>query len=203
LESAIEERSAFLPAAPGAGCRATCVGPARLRAALATIAKGISRGIPAGRCGSLRSRGRDHQAPDRWNGPAYLSQLSARTFQVLGHQTLIGRACCPQTSGNAERFIQTSLRESASSRVWANSNERTTWLPALLSYYSAGRSHSALSYRTPVSRFTGNNLLQINKRTASPRLLEGIEKFWAESDACPASVFYTVNAPVVERPTQW
>jgi len=160
----LKNEQRFLRATTGARVRATCVGPARLRAVLATIAKVLGFGIPAGRCGSLSSRGRDHQAPDRWNGPAYRSQLFARTFQVLGHQTLLDRACCPQTNGNAERFIQTSLRESAYGRVWANSNKRTTWLPAFPSYYSAGKPHSALGYRPIASRLEGNNLLQLNTR---------------------------------------
>jgi transposase InsO family protein len=48
-------------------------------------------------------------------------------------------------------------------RVWANSDERTAWLPAFLAYCNARRPHSALGYKTPASRLAGNNLLQLNR----------------------------------------
>ncbi|MCX7815742.1 MAG: integrase core domain-containing protein, partial [Tepidimonas ignava] len=68
----------------------------------------------------------------------------------------------PQTNGKAERFIQTCLREWAYAKVYANSAERTAWLPAFLAYYNARRLHSALGYKPPASRLAGNNLLQLN-----------------------------------------
>ena len=68
----------------------------------------------------------------------------------------------PQTNGKAERFIQTCLRECAYARSYANSVERTVWLPAFLAFYNARRPRSALGYRPPASRLGGNNLLQLN-----------------------------------------
>ena len=96
------------------------------------------------------------------NGSAYRSQLFARTCKALGIKHTFTKPYCPQTNGKAERFIQTCLREWAYGRVWANSAERTGWLPAFLSYYNARRPHSALDYQPPASRLCGNNLLQLN-----------------------------------------
>jgi transposase InsO family protein len=96
------------------------------------------------------------------NGPAYRSQLFARTCQALGIKHAFTRHYRPQTNGKAERFIQTCLREWAYGRVWTHSNERTAWLPAFLSFYNTRRPHSALGYKPPASRLGGNNLLQLN-----------------------------------------
>lgn len=96
------------------------------------------------------------------NGPAYRSKLFAQTCQSLGIKHTFTRHYRPQTNGKAERFIQTCLREWAYGRLWANSNERTAWLPAFLAYYNARRPHSALGYLPPASRLAGNNLLQLN-----------------------------------------
>lgn len=96
------------------------------------------------------------------NGPAYRSQLFARTCQAFGIKHSFTRAYRPQTNGKAERFIQTYLREWTYGRVWNNSAERTAWLPVFLAYYNARRPHSALCYKPPASRLAGNNLLQLN-----------------------------------------
>jgi len=96
------------------------------------------------------------------NGPAYRSQLFARTCQALGIKHSFTKPYRPQTNGKAERFIQTCLREWAYGRVWANSHERTEWLPAFLNYYNARRPHSALAYKPPASRLSGYNLLPLD-----------------------------------------
>ena len=96
------------------------------------------------------------------NGSAYRSQLFAKTCKALGIKHTFTKPYRPQTNGKAERFIQTCLREWAYGRIWANSAERTEWLPAFLSYYNTRRPHSALGYKTPASRLCGNNLLQLN-----------------------------------------
>lgn len=96
------------------------------------------------------------------NGSAYRSQMFARTCQALGIKHTFTRPYRPQTNGKAERFIQTCLREWAYGRIWAHSAERTAWLPAFLSYYNARRPHSALGYKPPASRLSGNNLLQLD-----------------------------------------
>lgn len=96
------------------------------------------------------------------NGSAYRSKLFARTCQALGIKHSFTRPYRPQTNGKAERFIQTCLREWAYARTYANSAERTSWLPAFLAYYNTRRPHSALGYNPPASRLNGNNLLQLN-----------------------------------------
>jgi len=96
------------------------------------------------------------------NGSAYRSRLFARTCQALGIKHSFTRPYRPQTNGKAERFIQTCLREWAYARSYANSAERTSWLPAFLAYYNARRPHSALGNRPPASRLGGINLLQLN-----------------------------------------
>lgn len=96
------------------------------------------------------------------NGSAYRSKLFARTCQALGIKHSFTRPYRPQTNGKAERFIQTCLREWAYARSYANSAERTAWLPAFLAYYNTRRPHSALGYKPPASRLAGNNLLQLN-----------------------------------------
>jgi transposase InsO family protein len=92
------------------------------------------------------------------NGSAYRSGLFNKTCQALGIRHLYTRAYTPQTNGKAERFIQTCLREWAYGRVWANSAQRTAWLPAFLDYYNHRRAHSALGFKPPASRLGGNNL---------------------------------------------
>jgi transposase InsO family protein len=96
------------------------------------------------------------------NGSAYRSQLFEKTCQALGIKHTFTRPYRPQTNGKAERFIQTCLREWAYGRIWANSAERTAWLPSFLAYYNARRPHTALGYKPPASRLCGNNLLQLN-----------------------------------------
>ncbi|MFP5472247.1 MAG: IS481 family transposase [Gammaproteobacteria bacterium] len=94
------------------------------------------------------------------NGSAYRSRLFAKTCQALGIKHTFTRPYRPQTNGKAERFIQTCLREWAYGRTWANSAERTAWLPAFLRYYNCERPHCALGHKPPASRLCGNNLLQ-------------------------------------------
>lgn len=96
------------------------------------------------------------------NGPAYRSQLFARTRQALGIKHTFTRHYRPQTNGKAGRFIRTCLREWAYGRIWAHSDERTTWLPAFLAFCNTRRPHSALGYQPPASRIAENNLLQLN-----------------------------------------
>jgi len=96
------------------------------------------------------------------NGSAYRSRAFSRACQALGIKHGFTRPYRPQTNGKAERFIQTCLREWAYARSYANSAERTAWLPAFLAYYNTRRPHSALHYRPPASRISGNNLLQLD-----------------------------------------
>jgi transposase InsO family protein len=96
------------------------------------------------------------------NGSAYRSKLFARACQALGIKHSFTRPYRPQTNGQAERFIQTCLREWAYARNYANSTERTSWWHAFLAYYNSRQPHSALGYKPPASRLGRNNLLQLN-----------------------------------------
>ena len=96
------------------------------------------------------------------NGACYRSRSFRRLVHRLGMRHLRTRPYTPRTNGKAERLVQTCLREWAYGRIWANSTERTAWLPAFMSYYNARRPHSALGYKPPASRLGGNNLLQLN-----------------------------------------
>ena len=96
------------------------------------------------------------------NGSAYRSRLFTRACEALGIKHSFTRPSRPQTNGKAEHFIQTCLRKWAYARSYANSAERTSWLPAFLACYNSRRPHSALGYKSPVSRLGRNNLLQLN-----------------------------------------
>ena len=96
------------------------------------------------------------------NGSAYRSRLFARTCEALGIKHSFTRPYRPQTNGKVERFIQTCPREWAYARSYTNSAERTSWLPAFMTYYNSRLTHSALEYNPPASRFSRNNLLQLN-----------------------------------------
>ena len=91
-----------------------------------------------------------------------LQQLFAKACQALHIKHTFTKPYRPQTNGKAERFIETRLREWAYGRTWANSAERTQWLPVVLAYYNARRPHSALGYKPLASRLGGNNLLQLD-----------------------------------------
>lgn len=58
----------------------------------------------------------------------------------------------PRTSGKAERFIQTGLREWAYAQPYASSSERTEKLKAWLQIYNTTRSHSGIKHMTPFAR---------------------------------------------------
>jgi len=126
----------------------------------------FGRGLAGGRRGALQGPGRDDQTLDHYNGPAYRSQLFARTCQAFGIKQTFTRHYLPQTNGKTERFIPTCLREWAYGRIWAHCQERTAWLPAFLAYYNARRPHSALGYQAPASRLAGNSYC---KSTSSGR----------------------------------
>ena len=96
------------------------------------------------------------------NGSAYRSRLFNQTCHALGMKHTFTVPYRPQTNGKAERFIQTALREWACGRIWANSAERTAWLPSFLSYYNARRPHSVLGYKHSASPLGENNLLQLD-----------------------------------------
>jgi len=86
------------------------------------------------------------------NGPAYRSKAFRRACERLRIRHSRTRSYRPQTNGKAERFIQTTLREWAYARSYANDRERTkAWLP-WLHHYNWHRPHSSLNYQPPIRR---------------------------------------------------
>jgi transposase InsO family protein len=86
------------------------------------------------------------------NGPAYRSSVHGLACRRLGLRHLRTRPYRPRTNGKAERFIQTLLREWAYGRLYRDSAERQTALPAWLRYYNYQRPHGSLGRRTPGAR---------------------------------------------------
>jgi len=96
------------------------------------------------------------------NGAAYRSSAHAAACRRLGLRHLTTRPYRPRTNGKAERFIQTLLRGWAYARTYANSDERTTLLPAWLNHYNWRRPHGSLSHKPPGTRLGELNNLARN-----------------------------------------
>jgi|GEM_PF-4258939 transposase InsO family protein len=62
------------------------------------------------------------------------------------------RPYTPRTNGNAERFIQTALREWAYAKHWSDSERRDAHLQPWIDYYNRERPHGSLNYKPPISR---------------------------------------------------
>jgi Integrase core domain len=90
--------------------------------------------------------GQSHSAPCRNEPPA------------------LDRPYAPGTNGNAERFIQTALREWAYARSYQNSTEREQQLDRRLHDYNFHRPPASLNLNTPVSGagLNRNNLLSLH-----------------------------------------
>lgn len=86
------------------------------------------------------------------NGSAYLSQAFAAACTRLGLRHKRTRPYRPRTNGKAERFIQTLLREWAYGRAYPTSSRRRRALVPWVRYYNRKRPHTALNYRTPITR---------------------------------------------------
>jgi transposase InsO family protein len=86
------------------------------------------------------------------NGASYRSTIHALACRRLGLRHLRTRPYRPRTNGKAERFIQTSLREWAYSRIYRNSSERSQALRTWLLYYNFNRNHGSLNHHTPAAR---------------------------------------------------
>ena len=89
-------------------------------------------------------------------------------FRKLLHRQYVKhrftRAYTPRTNGEAERVIQTALREWAYARSCQNSDERLGQLEPWLQDYNFDRPHSSLKLNTPPSRagLNRNNLLSLH-----------------------------------------
>lgn len=79
----------------------------------------------------------------------------------------------PHADSQAERFIQTALREWAYAQAYQNSDQRTAELPNWLHRYNWHRPHGSLKANTPISRLglAGNNLLRLHSGWSARRFL--------------------------------
>lgn len=94
------------------------------------------------------------------NGNAYRSRLWRRACRALELRHLRTRPYTPKTNGKAERFVQSSMREWAYARSYANSAERHAELANWTRYYNHQRPHYGIGRRPPISRLVRNNLLR-------------------------------------------
>jgi transposase InsO family protein len=98
------------------------------------------------------------------NAKAYRARDFAAACLALGLSHHYTKPYTPRTNGKAERFIQTSLREWAYARAYANSNQRRNALPTWLHGYNWHRPHMSLAGQPPIHRLrlNRNNLLRLH-----------------------------------------
>jgi transposase InsO family protein len=95
------------------------------------------------------------------NGSAYKARRFAKLLRRLGIRHIRTRPYTPRTNGNAERFIQTLLREWAYGFIYPTSDHRARELQPWMYHHNFHRPHSATSHRLPITRlgFDRNNVL--------------------------------------------
>jgi transposase InsO family protein len=98
------------------------------------------------------------------NGSAFLAGQFAKTCEALSVRHKRTKPYAPRTTGKAERFIQTLLREWAYRFSYQNSEERKGWLSPYLHFYNYHRAHSAVAYNAPISRLDRNKVLKRNSK---------------------------------------
>ena len=91
----------------------------------------------------------------------YSLTIVATSFNVLNITHKRTRIYTPRTNGNAERFIQTAIREWAYARRYENSAERSSSLKPWTHQYNWHRPRASLNQLPPISRagLDDNNLL--------------------------------------------
>ena len=95
------------------------------------------------------------------NGSGYKNAFRA-ACQELGIQHIRRWPYTPKTNGNAERFVQTSLREGAYARPYESSAQRQAALQSFIDSYNWCRPHSALNHQPRMSRIPAmSNLLRL------------------------------------------
>ena len=91
-------------------------------------------------------------AYSRTTGAAAAHTSSNRALVAHGVRHSHTRPYRPQTTGKAERFIQTAKREWAYARAYRTSAARTLMLPGFLYRYNSRRPHRGIGNITPFSR---------------------------------------------------
>jgi len=98
------------------------------------------------------------------NGSCYRHWLYRKLMNELHLKQRFTRSYTSRTNGNAERFIQTALREWAYARSYQNSNGREEQIKYWLHDYNFHCPHASLKLQTPASRaaLNRNNLLSLH-----------------------------------------
>ena len=96
------------------------------------------------------------------NGACYRSRRFHHLVRRLGMRHPRTRPYTPRTNGKAERLVQTSLREWAYVRSYANSQQRASAFNHWLHEYNWYRPHATLGYKPPISRIPLNNVLGLH-----------------------------------------
>jgi len=98
------------------------------------------------------------------NGACFRSTAFASACQQLQIRHQFTRADRPQTNGEAERFIQSALREWAYGFSYRNSSQRTEALDHWIHHYNWHRPHQGIGGLAPMSRLrtSRNNLLTLH-----------------------------------------
>lgn len=96
------------------------------------------------------------------NGACYTSRRFRRLLRRLGMRHLRTRPYTPRTNGKAERLVQTTLREWAYARSYANSEQRADAFNGWLHHYNWHRPHASLGHQPPISRIPLNNVLGLH-----------------------------------------
>jgi transposase InsO family protein len=98
------------------------------------------------------------------NGSCYRSFAWRDACKALGIKHIRTKPYTPRTNGKAERFIQSSLREWAYARAYANSDQRSDQLQRWMHHYNWHRPHAGIKGQTPVSRIgvDVNNLMSLH-----------------------------------------
>ena len=98
------------------------------------------------------------------NGSCYRSKAFNKACSALGLRHIFTKPYTPRTNGKAERFIQSSLREWAYARAYANSDQRTHELQRWMHHYNWHRPHAGIKGKTPFSRLglDVNNVMRLH-----------------------------------------
>jgi transposase InsO family protein len=98
------------------------------------------------------------------NGSCYRSKAFNKACSALSLRHIFTKPYTPRTNGKAERFIQSSLREWAYARAYANSDQRTDELQRWIHHYNWHRPHAGIKGKTPISRLglDVNNVMRLH-----------------------------------------
>ena len=98
------------------------------------------------------------------NGSCYRAFDFRDACRDLGLKHIRTKPYTPKTTGKAERFIQTALREWAYAQAYPTSQRRAEELPFWLHRYNWHRPHGGIKSQTPISRLalSEDNLLRLH-----------------------------------------